>query len=260
MQDVYISLTTVPTRTEILINCLDSLLKQSYPIKGIILTIPKRSLRTGVKTIIPEYLYEFPYKDKIKIVQPNKDYGPIMKYIGGYNLLYPNSLIVVCDDDQQYNKGLVKKLVKRYNMLCDSEKENTVVTASGYKLLTTDVAWGYGSLLLNYNTIRLIRKKVINSSKYVRKSCQLVDDNWVSIILKRNGIKIINMNIGNEKFLNNKMLCPKDGLALTTNRINDIIACTYAIDHENTYPVVASILVVLFIIIIIVNYYWISYL
>ena len=259
MRDVYISLTSIPTRIDILRKCLDSLLKQSYPIKSIILTIPTRTLRSKAKTVIPDYLYESPYKEKVIIVQPKKDYGPVMKYIGGYNVITKNSLVFVCDDDQQYHKNLVKKLVKRHNALPINEQKETVVTASGYTILTTHEAWGFGSVLLPYDTIQLVRQKVVNSSRHVRKCCQLVDDNWVSIILKKYGIRIVNMKIGNEKFSNGKMLCPEDGLALTTNRVKDIIACTYAIDHENYYPLVALVLFILFIIVIIVNYYWISY-
>lgn len=259
MREVFISLTSIPTRKDILKKCLDSLLEQSYNVKSIILTIPTKTMRTKKKTIIPEYLHEYPYKDKVIVVRPKKDYGPIMKYIGGYKNITPNSLVFVCDDDQQYHKNLVKKLVKKYDNL-NIKDQGIVITASGCTLLTTDVVYGYGSVLLSYNTIQLIRQQVINASNYVRKSCQLVDDNWVSIILKKNGIRVINMRMGNEKFSNGNALCPDDGLSLTTNRANEVIGCTYAIDHENTYPIVALILFVLFIVIIIVNHYWMSYL
>jgi len=257
---IYVSLTTIPTRHEVLKKCLNSLLKQTCLIEKIILTIPKRTLRSGEKTTIPKYLYQYPYKDKVIIERPKKDYGPIMKYIGPYKYITKKDLVIVCDDDQEYNYTLFDTLFDKYLTLENDEKPNTVITASGDTIVCTDVVYGHGSLLVPGNVIQLIRRKVVNSSEYVRKSCQLVDDNWVSIILKKEKIKVINLNLGDKRYLNGHPTNPSDGLSQTTNRIGEILTCTYAIDHENTFPIVALILVLIFLIIIIVNYYYISYL
>lgn len=259
MTKVYVSLTTIPSRDKILRKCLDSLINQMYPITKIILTIPQRTLRGNKKTYVPNYLYEQPYSDKVIVTRPRRDYGPIMKYIGCYKEISKNSVVFVCDDDQQYDKYLIERLVDRYDRLEPWEQNKTVITASGTRLICTDVVYGHGSLLVPHDTIQLIRHKVINANSYVRKSCQLVDDNWVSIILKRNGIRVINMGYEEERYVEGEPINPSDGLSKTTDRCMDIMKCTYAIDHENTYPVVAIIMFLLFIIVILVNHYYMSY-
>jgi hypothetical protein len=259
MSKVYISLTTISSRVILLRKCLDSLLDQDYPVEKILLTIPQRSLRGNRIEEVPSYLLKSPYKDKVKIIRPRKDYGPITKYIGGYKYIPKQSLVFVCDDDQRYSSDLVSKLVNKYKSLPHNHQDKSVVTASGTTIICTDVVYGHGSLLIPSHIIRLIRDSVISSTQYVRDCCQMVDDNWVSIILKKNGISVINMNMDSERYITGEPIAPEDGLAFTTNRCMDIAKCTYAIDHENTYPIVALILFVIFIITITINYYYVSY-
>lgn len=241
--DVYASLTTIPSRGKILKKCLDSLINQVHPIKKILLTIPIKSLRTGEKMEPPSYLYAHPYDKMVKIIRCKKDYGPVMKYIGGYKELPKKSLVFICDDDQQYNHNVVNRLVDRYN-----QDEGSVVCGDSYTIFTTNTVRGIGSIIMNQSTIKTIRYNIINSSKYVKKSCQNVDDNWVSAILKRNNIKVIKLNLTNyQRYIGGKTYNPDDGLASNTNRYKDIVVCTYAIDHENNYPIVALIVVIMFI-------------
>lgn len=250
--DVYISLTSIPSREKILRKCLDALLEQKYPVKKILLTIPQKSLRSGECFDVPSYLYDSPYTEHITIIRPKKDYGPVMKYIGGYKYITKNSLVFICDDDQQYHPSLVGKLVDRYNRLDHGKKDKTVITSLGEKMLTTHLVYGFASLLVPSNVIDIIRNSVIHSNKYMRKSCQFVDDHWVSIILKKNSIKVINMNIPpKQRYIDGKIYNPSDGLCSNTNRWAEVLKCTCAIDQENTYPIVALILVILFIIFII---------
>ena len=201
--NTYVSLTTISSRLDILKDCLDSLIHQSYPITKIFVTIPKRSMRGQKITDIPGYLYKQPYSDYVKVVRPGKDYGPIMKYIGSSSYVGSNDLIMVCDDDQRYHKHLLKTLIDKYhdNKCANNKGNNKVITSSGYKILCTDVAWGMGGLLMNGKTIKLIRDRVTKSSNYVKNSCQQVDDNWVAIILKRNNIPIYNLNLGDKRFV-----------------------------------------------------------
>ena len=256
MTEVFVSLTTIPSRTNNLKRCIDSLIHQEYPITKIFLTIPERTLRTNQKVLIPEFLRESPYDKWVTIIRPKKDYGPIMKYIGCYKEINDDSAVFICDDDQEYHPKLIKRLMKRY----DDYGSSSVITAMGATILTTDTVYGHAGLIVPSYVIPIIRCEVLRSNKYIRKSCQLVDDNWVSIIFKRNDISVINLKLTNDQ----RYICgindPSDGLSKTTNRMGDVMRCTYAIDHTNTFPVVALILFILFIVIILVNYYYISYL
>ena len=254
--NVYISLTSIPTREKILRKCLDALMKQKYPIKRILITIPQKSLRSGECFDVPSYLYDSPYKDIVTVIRPKKDYGPISKYIGGYKYIDKNSVVFVCDDDQRYHPNLVGKLVDRYNKLEHNKKDRTVITSLGEKLLTTHIVYGFASLLLPSKVIDIIRNSVMKSSNHVKTSCQFVDDHWVSIMLKKNSIKVINMNIPpKQRYIDGKIYNPSDGLCSNTDRWSDVIKCTCAIDLENTYPIIALILVVLFVLFIIIYYY-----
>jgi len=260
MSKVFISLTTIPTRLELLRKCLDSLINQRYPIEQIILTIPKNSLKGKKISRLPPYLSNPPYCDWVTIVRPYKDYGPVMKYIGGYKQLPIDSLVFVCDDDQQYNHNIVSRLVDRYNKVDEDQQDKTVICGDGYTIIGTDTVRGVGSVLLPFNGIKTIRHGVMNAWSYVRKACQYVDDNWASIILKKNNFKVINLELSfSKRYIDGVSYNPPDGLASTTNRLGDIVRCTYAIDHENTYPIVSIVMVLLFIIVILVNHYYLSY-
>ena len=245
MFDVYISLTTIPTRAKILKRCLNSLLNQTYPIKKIILTIPQITLRSQTKQDIPPFLTEFPY-NQIEIYHPKRDYGPVMKYIGSSNFISSNerSLVYVCDDDQQYQPDLVQRLVNKYTL-----NQGKVITANGKTILFTPTIYGHASILLPSKVIKLITDEVLRSSVRTRKSCQLVDDNWVSSIIKHNQIEIVNMNLGYDKlYINAKVYNPDDGLSKTTSRWKDILYCSQEVDKTNYYSFLMIILIIFFLI------------
>lgn len=256
MTEVFVSLTTIPSRTDYLKRCLDSLIHQEYAITQIFLTIPERTLRTGQRVSVPEFLSESPYDKWVTVIRPKKDYGPIMKYIGSYKHVTKDSAIFICDDDQEYHPTLVKKLMQKYI----SHGETSVITAMGETILTTNTVFGHAGVIVPAYTIPIIRNEVLRSNKYIRKSCQLVDDNWVSIIFKKYNIKVINMGLSEKERYIHGVNSPSDGLCKTTNRMGDVMRCTYAIDHTNTFPVVALILFLLFVLIVVVNYYYVSYL
>lgn len=254
MTEVFVSLTTIPSRTNNLQKCLNSLIHQQYPVTKILLTIPERTLRTGQKVNVPEFLKESPYDKWVTVVRPKKDYGPIMKYIGCYKHINEDSAIFICDDDQEYHPTLIKKLMLKYISL----GETRVITAMGETILTTDTVFGHSGVIVPAYAIPIIRNEVLRSNKYIRKSCQLVDDNWVSIIFKKYNIKVTNLKLSEKERYVDGVNSPSDGLCKTTNRVGAVMKCTYAIDHTNTFPVIALILFLLFILIIILNYYYVS--
>nr|QBK91600.1 MAG: hypothetical protein LCPAC302_02200 [Pithovirus LCPAC302] len=234
---------------------------QNYRIRQILITIPKKCLRSDVDIDIdlPKYLFKKPYSNLITIVRPEKDYGPVMKYIGGYKHLTDNSLVFVCDDDQEYRSDLVSTLVNRYNRI-EYNKENTVICTRRYRFISTDTVWGVYSLLLPFRLIKKIRCNILRSSRYIKQCCQMVDDNWVSIILKHLNVKIVNMNMDKSDIFYKPEKVSSDSLHQNTDRISKIIKCTHAIDQSNIYPIITGIVFIIFVLAVIVNYYYTQYL
>lgn len=250
---VYASLTSIPSRMGLIKKCLDSLIGQEYGIEKIILTLPLKNLRqqnTSYK--IPKYLHEYPYKNKVIISRPETDYGPVMKYIGGKGIIPDNSLVFVCDDDQEYRPNLVSRLVSKY--VKHDHTKPTVVASLCYRFLLTTTVNGYGGLLFDSKLVNMLYTKITNSNKRTRSACQFVDDNWVSITCKQMGIKIRSLGLTKDDIHLNGHKEPDDGLGKMGGKIGrykNICNCSYTVDDTNYLFV---IILILFLIIIVINY------
>lgn len=252
---VYASLTSIPSRMGLIRKCLDSLIAQEYGIEKIVLTLPLKNLRqqdTAYK--IPKYLNEYPYKDKVIISRPPVDYGPVMKYIGGKDIIPANSLVFVCDDDQEYRPDLVSRLVYQYNLLKSDHTKPTIVASLCYRFLLTKTVNGYGGLIFNSKLISMLHTRITKSNKRARSACQFVDDNWVSITCKQMGIKIESLGLTKREIHLNGHKEPEDGLGKVEGKIGrykNICNCSYTIDDGNYLFVIILILILT---IIILNY------
>ncbi len=254
--DLYVSFTSIPTRINSIEKCIDSLINQDYPIEKIIITLPLTTLRQyDVDYQIPDFL-KSKFKDKIIITRPEKDYGPIMKYIGSKNVIPKNSLVFVCDDDQEYHPQLISKLVKRYKQEEKIYGENLMVASVCYQLLLTKVLNGYGGVLFNSNLIDKLYKKIVNSSQGAKNACQLVDDNWISIVASQNGIKVISLQLDYPEIHISGHNQPDDGLGKMTGRYKRIYNCTYTIDNKNVFFTLIVIIILIITILFITNRFW----
>lgn len=123
--DVYICLTTIPTRAnnQILLKNINNFIEnQNYKFKNILLTIPKNYKRfnTNISKDVIDILRK---TKKIKIIEIDNDYGPASKYLGPLinNYIKEDDLLVVIDDDRIYNNNLVKHLVMAYRSFSQYE-------------------------------------------------------------------------------------------------------------------------------------------
>lgn len=253
-KSVYVSITTTPSRLDIIENCLRSLLEQDYPVEKIIVTLPLETLRkrNQVNIKIPE-LFSNPEFSKVILHRPQKDYGPVMKYIGPNGIIPANRLVFVCDDDQIYKPDLVRRLVTEYEIL-NRKYQHLIITARGYQIFLTPTLAGFSGVMINSNYIPLFYDAVMNADQTTKSACQLVDDNWVSIIARKAGIQVVNLNLDTDQVLVvGWRPIRANGLNLTTDRKLDIINCTRVADTSNFAIIV---LLVISIIITLVYMIW----
>lgn len=242
---MYASFTTIPSRLGLIKNCIDSLLDQDVDFRKIVVTIPKETLRREVRVdyTIPDFVNVEPYKSKVIINQPQQDYGPVMKYIGGVNIIPDDTIVFICDDDQEYNSNVASTLLKKYD-------PNAIVASKGYQLLLTSTLWGYGGVLMNSRMLQFLDDKVRQASNKIKTACQLVDDNWISILANSHNIKIIKVGLSDEQIHKNGHNTPDDGLSADPNkRRMDILKCTCALDTKNKALAVIIILLIVLIIV-----------
>ena len=254
MVKIIASITTIPSRNKLLKKCINSLLKQTYPVDKIILTIPKFCLRGNIKCKIPLFLKKPKYKDKIILVNPDKDYGPVMKYIGGVKYICNKDIVFICDDDQEYKPYIIENLMKRYNKLSEYDKQNSVVVTRHLYWVLEPLVLGYASMLMKGNIIKLINDNVKNSSKKILSACQLVDDNWVSFILRKNNIHIESLNYkDSDLFIGDLPNEPQDGLCKTTFRQYEICKCMNKLQSK-TFLFYIILIITLLILVIFSGY------
>jgi hypothetical protein len=112
---VVASLTTIPPRLHTTCRAtLDSLLDQ---VDHIYLSVSKTYRRWPEPYVLPDYLFQPPYRDRVTVVLC-EDLGSIAKVLGPQKVLEPTQWTFVCDDDQVYKPGLVKAMMSRVDALC----------------------------------------------------------------------------------------------------------------------------------------------
>jgi hypothetical protein len=107
---VVVSLTTIPSRGEILRKCLEALTAQRFQPDEILLCLPSFSRREQVAYEAPAWLSEFP---RVRVVSCEQDWGPATKLLGALRAIDdPDTIIITVDDDVTYESCLIEKLVR----------------------------------------------------------------------------------------------------------------------------------------------------
>lgn len=112
--EIWISLTTIPSRLSTLPRTLASLKNQTLPADRINLCIPRFCKKENKPYELPAEILNDP---KISIVYCEKDYGPSTKLLGSLSIKSdPETIIITVDDDVIYPTDLIEKLVRRSEM------------------------------------------------------------------------------------------------------------------------------------------------
>jgi hypothetical protein len=130
---LYISFTTIPSRINNIVEVLNSIQKQTLQPDKIIINYPDKLLRLKTISDITKFIqlienHEL-YKTNKIYLNKCSDYGPITKLYPLINLNFINNedMIIIIDDDNEYNKYLFEKLVEQFKKYNCSE----CITLSG---------------------------------------------------------------------------------------------------------------------------------
>lgn len=210
-QRLVVSMTTIPSRIDVLYKTVKNIMKQTQLIDKIYLNIPYKSSK-GDKYVIPEKLKTLVIKSKesgIPVVfnRPKEDYGPGTKlYPTLLKEKNPNTLIVTIDDDMIYDSRMIETLVKEFQM-----DQSRTIGLHGWNIGPkgkmwdldecsgdyTDIIEGFGGAL--YSKKFFMKKEnnewVDKSDSFIRMrkkvtECFFVDDVYISAWLSKNNIPI----------------------------------------------------------------------
>ena len=115
-QNVWVSLSTSPTRINSIRPFMENLLSQSLAPDYVVLNLPFVFERTGEGYTIPPWLKRQP---RI-LINRCTDYGPITKLLPTLELIGPDDLLITVDDDILYPNAMVNELTNRSNAIVDA--------------------------------------------------------------------------------------------------------------------------------------------
>lgn len=186
---MYISLTTIPSRMKrVLRDNLQDLLLQTYPVKGVILTIPKSNMRGQVvDTALPDWLLEEPFASRITILRPEQDFGPVLKYIGGKDIVPPGAWVFACDDDTRYvHTGIADWIDTFGASLQETDILNASWSMEPVTRLGLDLISGYTGVLFSRKFMDVI---IDNFDPSLPLHALRIDDDLVSLYARDNGFQ-----------------------------------------------------------------------
>lgn len=238
---VYISFTTIPSRLKSIVkDSLLDLFKQDYnALSGIVLTIPRENMRgEKVSEELPSWLEEEPFRSKVEVLRPEKDLGPVMKWIGAAGHLPADSWVFVCDDDVRYRHNYVSECVKFASEVTDEEvRKKSIFNSHLFNNLTestaifgVDLIYGVHGVLVHSSFLQLVNTKFDRS---LPKCCLRIDDDVVSVIARNAGYKKVRISTGLDILDASKKLLANNDNALSTqyNRTFDRHDCHARINH-----------------------------
>ncbi len=129
MEQFIISLTSYPARINIIHKTIESLLNQTFKVDKIILWLAESQFLNKEKDL-PNNLLNLTQNTNFEInwcedIRSYKKLIPTLK-------MYPNDVIITCDDDVIYEKDCIEKLYKAYK-----EQNNVVWCHRGHYITTT---------------------------------------------------------------------------------------------------------------------------
>ena len=153
MVSFVLSCSTIPSRIEHLVKLIP-LMKIRY--QYFVINICNEYKRFG-KFKVPKSLLQLCKKDKRVVFNFIDDFGPIGKYIGGFNFMKKKNLIccklIIIDDDILYNKDLFYDLM-------EDKTTNNITTGSGFNYTKDrnyqivhgecEMVEGYGGVCFDY--------------------------------------------------------------------------------------------------------------
>lgn len=232
--EIYICLTTIPSRIKTVYKTIKSLINQSYRSHKIILSIPNKYIRfennidrEEIDLLIKMFNnYKNNNDEPILYVNIiNKDYGPGTKLLGALHIEEVinsvQSYIVLVDDDVIYVNNFIENFCKLLSF-----NKNIVASNYVYKLYDINIGQGVDGFLIPIKYLDCFLKffNIIENNNYKELYKYIIfhDDVYISYYFFLINIEIVFAGISNSYFIHNDI----DGLVHNyDNRIlfNEII-------------------------------------
>ena len=190
---IYVSLSTIPQRIKNLSKSVESLLSQTQKPDKIFINIPFKYRRfSGIieDKQIPKFDSNF-----VEITRC-EDSGPGTKLLGSLNKLEKNSLLILADDDQEYENYMIEKFFYFY-----SQEPNNAYSFYVHPLGQFGIGQGADGFAINTNHLDGIQNfydKIVKNYKELF----LYDDLWISFFLyffKKNKILSLREHLKKDK-------------------------------------------------------------
>lgn len=218
---IIVSLTTIPSRLNLIIPVINSIINQTLPPDEIVLVLPQKSFREAKDDNSDPYDFTVAIdrcikENNITLLRPEKDYGPIMKILPAILREKENktdNIIISIDDDKVYFNNTIEDLVncyKRTNSVCARKgsillfntddidnlsrqhiSENPLRSAD-YNETDKQINFIYGTggvlycpSFFNDNILEEVEK-----IEKLHKEALFVDDVFLSVLLMKNNIKM----------------------------------------------------------------------
>lgn len=191
--NIYVSLTTIPSRFNNVYKTIDSIVSQTYQVTKIFLNIPPSYIRFPGQSISDEDIKNLSdkYPDILSINRIEKDYGPGSKIMGiPTSVNEEDAFVILIDDDVSYSKYIVESHVTEY--LKDKQIQSPVKKVYG-----TDFVDIYGK----FNMIQVVGSMGIPSHSLKQlvpyhlfvsnfEALFYVDDLWITYYFVKKGYEI----------------------------------------------------------------------
>lgn len=252
---INITFSTIPSRFNMLETIIQAFLHQSLVPNKIIVTVPKQYHKFSYQPEQIESICE-KYSGLVDLLYVDMDYGPATKVYGALKSLemYPNSNLIVCDDDVVYDERLIECYLKSFEVddecVWSTGTENLKGNYLHFLSSSIPKLQGVGTFFFNH---KILEK--LNSSNFERYYIDFLskntiitslddvflhDDYFVSLLLYELQIPVkffylrdpVYDGIGGENQIHESIKCHSDEIQLIQKIYQN---------YENSYPIIQCI-------------------
>lgn len=196
--NVYVSLTTIPSRFNNVYKTIDSIVNQTHKVTQIFLNIPPSYVRFPDQSISDEDIKNLSdrYSEILTINRIEKDYGPGSKIMGiPTHVIEEDAFVILVDDDVSYSNHMVETHVTEY--LKDKEIHSTVKKVYGTEFVDIygkfNMIQVVGSMGIPTRSLKQLAAYHLFVSNF--EPLFFVDDLWITYYFVKKGYEIKKIEI-----------------------------------------------------------------
>lgn len=216
--NVYVSLTTIPSRFNNVYKTIESLIRQTHTPTKIFLNIPKNYVRFPDQTISDKDIAKLQdqFKDILCINRVENDSGPGTKLLGVPDyVIEEDAFVIIVDDDVYYNAHMIERHLVQY--MKDRALSTPVKRVYGTDFVGIygkfDMIQVVGSMGIPSRSLKQIKKYSIFILGF--ETLFFVDDLWITYYFIRKGYQTFRLPpLENVEEKANEFTTTVDGLVL----------------------------------------------